>query len=70
MTEKETLLCMIKNSRKGIPISHVCRGIDCFICFYFENRNICDCIIAFNNEIPEELYIEKFGYVSLIEELL
>ena len=70
MTEKETLLHMIKNSRKGISISYVCHGIECLKCYYLEDKNICDYILTFDNQIPEELYIKKFGYISLIEELL
>jgi len=70
MTEKETLLHMIKNTKKNIPIGHMCHGIECLKCYYLNDRNICNYILIFDNAIPEKLYIEKFGYISLIEELL
>jgi hypothetical protein len=68
LTEKETLLKMIYCLKK-----HNClcsySYLKCSICFY-GRKNRCDYSSRNKNENPEQYYIEKFGYESLIEELL
>jgi len=70
MTEKEVLLHMIKNTKKNI--SPNCLNIKCINCYYLTDKckHRCDYALTYNTKIPEELYIEKYGYISLIEELL
>jgi len=79
MTEKQVLLKMRKNIKEK-KIS-VCININCSNCCYFAGKEILEkaeyegkdfCLRPFGRIIKdlEELYIEKFGYESLIEELL
>jgi len=79
MTEKETLLCMIKNVKNNIPIFYLsaCHNIICSNCYYnrksINSMENCKTYIKFygsKNKNIEQYYIKKFGYVSLIEELL
>lgn len=81
MTEKETLIRMIKNLEQGI----VCLDFTCSECYYY-NKNlqkglICrwkvviDMNFEFDKKIDikkgiKDFYIKKFGYNSLVEELL
>jgi len=80
MTEKETLLCMIKNIKNNIPIFYLstCYNIICSNCYYFNKKSInsiktCKTYLKFygsKNKNVEQYYIKKFGYESLIEESL
>lgn len=79
MTEKEILLYMVKNTKKNMPT--FCYGIKCLDCYYLVDKykfqrginGFCGSPFRLNmnkNKNPEQYYIEKFGYVSLIEESL
>ena len=79
MTEKEVLLHMKKNI-KDRKVS-ICINISCSNCYYFAGKEILEkieftsknfCLRPYNRIINdlEGLYIEKFGYESLVEELL
>jgi len=85
MTEKETLLHMIKNIKRKMLL--LCEDINCLHCCYYrkiENKEImrerlkegqckCPCkkTLTFKDGLnPEQYYIKKYGYESLIEELL
>jgi len=73
LSEKETLLIMIKNYKKYDYICNTQNGeLHCQICFYHNHiGDKCTYILTYRmNQIPEELYIKKFGYISLVEELL
>jgi len=69
LTEKETLLKMICCYKKYNCLCSY-NYLKCSICFYGKKEKLGYCFVRNKNKMPEELYIEKFGYVSLIEELL
>jgi len=83
MTEKEMLLYMIENNKKDMPT--FCYGIKCKDCYYLADKykldigvngsggsiyRICGSPFKIMAISPEQYYIEKFGYVSLVEESL
>jgi len=73
LSEKETLLKMIYSYKKhNVFCSYYAANLHCNICFYSNKKGEeCIYILKYNkNQMPEELYIEKFGYISLVEELL
>ena len=73
LTEKETLLKMIDSYKKhNVFYSYYAANLHCTICFYNNKRkDECNYVLTYSrNQMPEELYIKKFGYISLVEELL
>jgi hypothetical protein len=73
LSERETLLRMIKSHKKHkVFCSYNVAQLYCDICFYNNKReDECKYIIKYDiKKVPEEVYIEKFGYENLVEELL
>ena len=73
LTKKKTLLIMINNHKKYGSICHLKQDeLYCKICFYHNHiGNKCNYILTYTkNQMPEELYIKEFGYISLVEELI
>ena len=73
LSEKQTLLKMIKCYKKykdsfcEYKVDH----LYCNICFYNNQRaDECKYLLQYNMKNPEEVYIERFGYESLVEEML
>jgi hypothetical protein len=77
MTEKEILLHMIKNVKNR---EYFCCGMKCVNCYYFvcapfREKGFCWGPFKIGKldttqENLEQYYIDRFGYDSLIEELL
>jgi hypothetical protein len=73
LTEKEILLLMIDNYKKYNSYCYIrMEELHCKICFYHNHiGDKCNYILTYNkSQMPEELYIKKFGYESLVEELI
>jgi len=69
LTEKETLLKIIYCGKKYNCLCSY-NYLKCSNCFYSKDNRCNYHIIYTTKQIPEEIYIKKFGYESLIEELL